>query len=598
MTVISSSLLSKGEVWYIEIQITDDFETYSLNHTSQNITIVNKAPEVISATITGNQYPGYFVEDENVSITIIITDVDSGDEENSYLEWYVDGVPQPQFNNMRSILSNNTQAGQTWTVNIIASDSFDNSTIIYPLSFIIESRPRIADFETDILQESDGMYVFSINVTDSHHDIFLVRYDLFLNGSNTATKGGFLELNGTGHWIFDFDLLDEANNDYFNTMAIITITAQSIIGIVKIQSFNFTMVDKVAPRVSTAVSSGVWFDPNKDVNPTNLTFFADIEEYGSGIGNVTLHYYFRNASEGSGSTANQDYTSVLMSYNQTNNGIFRYTVTIPFPQDGVDYEVIYWVSTSDTEGNVEENAFDIRNYPDRINIEKIIFTAPGIPEEVLLLAVIAVLLTLVGAVVYVRFIRKPEVIGFDKDLVIAGVSNISDDAIFQSIDRYTLGVVASFFDQRHGPIPIIVIPDMLKDNFDTLVALSDRSFSGTGFSDDYDSEVSSSYDFVLGPKLRISVLSFGFAIEKPEARGGQENLTLNILVQRDMIELINQFKDAIQEQVHEFHMLMAKDPSNKPIIRLQANNIRKYVTAIVLSYVEIYGTTELIEEED
>ena len=45
-------------------------------------------------------------------------------------------------------------------------------------------------------------------------------------------------------------------------------------------------------------------------------------------------------------------------------------------------------------------------------------------------------------------------------------------------------------------------------------------------------------------------------------------------------------------------MLMAQDPSNKPVIRLQANNIRKFVTAIVLSYVERYGTTELIEEED
>ncbi len=47
-----------------------------------------------------------------------------------------------------------------------------------------------------------------------------------------------------------------------------------------------------------------------------------------------------------------------------------------------------------------------------------------------------------------------------------------------------------------------------------------------------------------------------------------------------------------------FHMLMATDPSNKPVIRTGANIIRKFVTSIILSYVEIYGSTEFVEEED
>ena len=139
---------------------------------------------------------------------------------------------------------------------------------------------------------------------------------------------------------------------------------------------------------------------------------------------------------------------------------------------------------------------------------------------------------------------------------------------------------------------------MLKDNFSKLVDLSDRSFSGTGFAEDFESEVTSSYDFVLGPKLRINVLSFGFALDRPEARGGQENLTLNILVHPEMFDLVNQFKDELHEKAHVFHMKMVEDSSNKPVIRVQANNVRKFVSAIILSYVEIYGTTELIEEED
>jgi len=170
--------------------------------------------------------------------------------------------------------------------------------------------------------------------------------------------------------------------------------------------------------------------------------------------------------------------------------------------------------------------------------------------------------------------------------------------VIEKIDQHSLGVVVSFFDQRHGPIPIIIIPEMLKDNFDKLVALSDRSFSGTGFSDDFESEIPSSYDFVLGEQFRISVLSFGFALDKPEARGGKENLTLNLLLQKEVFKLVSQFQDEIHKKVHEFHLLMVADSSNKGAIRIKANEVRKYVTKIILSYVEIYGTTELIEDEE
>ena len=203
-----------------------------------------------------------------------------------------------------------------------------------------------------------------------------------------------------------------------------------------------------------------------------------------------------------------------------------------------------------------------------------------------------------GAIVYVRVIRKPEIVGLDKDLVMKGVATIVDEQIFENIDRHSLGIVVSFFDQRHGPVPIIIIPEMLKDNFDKLVALSDRSFSGTGFSDDYESEIPSSYDFVLGQQLRISVMSFGFALDRSEARGGKENLTMNILLQKEVFKLVSQFQDEIHKKVHEFHMLMVADSSDKSAISMKANVVRKFVTKVILSYVEIYGTTELIEDEE
>jgi len=202
-----------------------------------------------------------------------------------------------------------------------------------------------------------------------------------------------------------------------------------------------------------------------------------------------------------------------------------------------------------------------------------------------------------GAVVYVRFIRKPELVGLDKELVLNKTSEVSETEIIDALDAHTLGIVVSFFDQRHGPIPIIVLPEILKDNFTKLVDLSDRSFSGTGFSDNFMVEIPSSYDFVLAEGLRTSIMSFGFALERPQARGGQENITLNIIIQRDVFPLVQSFQKAIHKRVHSLHLLMDKSPSEKENIQKSVFELRKFVSSIILSYEKIYGTTELIEEE-
>ena len=71
---------------------------------------------------------------------------------------------------------------------------------------------------------------------------------------------------------------------------------------------------------------------------------------------------------------------------------------------------------------------------------------------------------------------------------------------------------------------------------------------------------------------------------------------MNILVIPEIFPLINQFKEELQEFVHEIHMLMADHPENKEAILLSVINLRKRVSYLVLSYKDIYKTTELIEE--
>jgi hypothetical protein len=153
--------------------------------------------------------------------------------------------------------------------------------------------------------------------------------------------------------------------------------------------------------------------------------------------------------------------------------------------------------------------------------------------------------------------------------------------------------------QRHGPIPIIIIPEILKDNFTKLVELSDRSFSGTGFSEDFTVEIPSNYDFMLSHGVRTSVMSFGFALERPEARGGKENLTLNILIHQEVFPLVQSFQKEIKRKVHAIHVRMDKNPSEKDKIRKGVFELRKYISSIVLSYERIYGISgsEFVEEK-
>ena len=57
--------------------------------------------------------------------------------------------------------------------------------------------------------------------------------------------------------------------------------------------FNFTIQDNVAPRVKDA---RVDFDKTI-LNPTNITFYAEVEDFGLGIEEVSVYYYFIAATD-------------------------------------------------------------------------------------------------------------------------------------------------------------------------------------------------------------------------------------------------------------------------------------------------------------
>jgi hypothetical protein len=133
------------------------------------------------------------------------------------------------------------------------------------------------------------------------------------------------------------------------------------------------------------------------------------------------------------------------------------------------------------------------------------------------------------------------------------------------------------------------------DNMDKLVDLSDRSFSAVRFVDDFIIEIQTNFNFSLSSSIRLTSMSYGFSLNRPNSRGGQENITLNILVHKPLDVILTHFLEVINPFISEIHSIMDKTPERKEEIELRTINLRKFLTRIILSYQKIYGD-ETFEE--
>jgi hypothetical protein len=626
--VVSSSLTTKGEAWNYTVQVFDG-QYYSSVYSSLTITIDNALPSIVVYSYEFDQTQSqvepdvrntltdrvFYLVGEPISISYEFVDPDLPlDSDQSRIYWYYYDnstfrwVEEPLYRHNRTIPSSEATPGDLWRCVITSSDGLaDGQNITFP-TVIIESKPVILDNSPVVssLIDIEGHYELYLTATDLNN-ITTVEY--LFDDSTIDTQ--YAQRSSTDNvWFLDFQLSIEGFQSFHGTNLTgnVKVTSTVYYGsqtfqIYTMVSFTLEVKDKAPPRV---LNPSWKFDD--DLNPNNITFYADIIEYGSEISEVTLYYYFRlfestESSAGIGATLYQvddsEWRVIQMTLHNTTGGIPTYSITVPFDHNGTDREILYRIETLDSAGN-SGIAYDIeRDDPGRASETLFTFSPPGIdPTLVLVIVGITILVAIFGSVVYVKFIRKPELVGLDKDLVLDRVSEISDAEVMGSLDSHTLGVVVSFFDQRHGPIPIIVIPEILKDNFSKLVDLSDRSFSGTGFCDNFTEEILSSYDFVLAQGIRTNVMSFGYALNRPTARGGQENLTCNILVHQGVFPVVDSFKEELKEKIHTIHMLMNEEDSQKDKIHSEILTLRKFVSSVVLSYELIYGTTELVVEEN
>jgi hypothetical protein len=615
----------KGDVIYC-IYLVYDGDMWSDNKTSQTITIMNTKPIIsgywfvyehgLDVVTPLNSTREFFVQDEAIGIDYKYNDDDVNDNDYSAIIWYRDGELQSDYNNSKTIPASVTTPGEIWQVFIIPHDGFETGNMILSINITIESRPIIHDNDIEPLPRNEGTYDFWTETSVVNNTITQVEYLITINALNYTREPEIVtRTNGTEDlWVLnDFsiiDLLEDpaefatliGTNVTVNVTVITTVTYSGVDYLIKTYlSYTFTIEDNAPPRVEIA-----GFSWNDDQQPTNVTFYALVQEYGSGIDSITLLYYLKavsgeNATNGASSyyrTKTYQDTSNLSDFNSTEmtfNGT-HYVATVDYTPIQ-NTEVYFTVRVADQSGNVNGNAYpdgiDLQNVRDKIFKYIVPFDIMTLlPYIVVFVAIVAIL-----AFVAIKKFSGTELVGLDIDKVMDNIQLISEEEIAIAIDQHSLGVIVSFFDQKHGPIPIIVEPTILRDNFAKMVELSDRSFSAGRFMEDFNDEEPYNFDFRYGPGLSTRSVSWSYALERPDARGGAENITLNILVHKIYSELVVQFINRFSEIVHDIHIIMDKNPEKKDDVINKISDLRRFVTSIILSYESMYGPVEEEEEE-
>ncbi|MHA2334669.1 MAG: hypothetical protein ACXAEU_21760 [Candidatus Hodarchaeales archaeon] len=623
-TSIDPIYLVKGDEWSYVISIADVSGSWSNVYNSSIILIINSKPRVSEIVFVFdnvginpiNNSREFLIEDEQLNITYTFSDVDA-DPDDSIIYWYRDGELQNSYTNMTVLPTNITSPGETWKVIIIPHDGVEAGSQVISINITIEGRPVIHEHVIEPLLNNEGTYDFWAETNVANNSITRVEYLISVIALDLTTDVQYAAPNGTtDFWALEdysiLELLEDpadfkdliGTNLTINVTVITTVTYSSVDYLIKTYfSYTFIIEDNAPPRVELADFS--W---NDELYPTNVTFYALVQEYGSDIDFVTLLFYFKQVSgedisNGNGASFSlngkyyqdisdfTDFNSTEMIFNGT-----HYVVTVDYTPTQ-NTEVYFTVRVADQSGNVNGNAYpegiDLQNVRDKTLRYIIPFNPMDlIPYLVVFVAVVAVL-----AFVAIRKFSGTELVGLDVEKVMNGAQLFTEEAIKVVIDKHTLGIIVSFFDQRHGPIPIIVEPGLLRDNFGKLVELSDLSFSACRFVNNYDEEISSNFEFIYGSELRTNAIAWAFALERPEARGGSENLTLKILVYKYYSKLVLHFEDYLAEIVHEIHVLMNKSPDKKEEVENKIKELRLLVSSIILSYEKMYGSVEDMEEE-
>ena len=117
-------------------------------------------------------------------------------------------------------------------------------------------------------------------------------------------------------------------------------------------------------------------------------------------------------------------------------------------------------------------------------------------------------------------------------------------------------------------------PEFLREGYNNLLELSDLAFSTGRFVKNFSDEEQSSFTFNLDDFTQLKVLSYSFNLDRPDARGGAENLILKIMLTKDIFPLISQFTLQIKSLISQIHKHLNEDINGKEKEFVKKKNAR------------------------
>ncbi|MFX0120814.1 MAG: LamG-like jellyroll fold domain-containing protein [Candidatus Hodarchaeota archaeon] len=354
LTIIPSTATSKGETWYYTVRVYDGTD-YSIQYSSPLTVITNSAPMVNNFQIQNSICPDFQVEDVNLNIAYNFVDLDN-DKDFSLIRWYVNGSYQPQFEGMKWVSANNTNPGEIWSIEILPFDGSDYGTKIGRI-IVIESRPTINNFDYESLDDLEGHYLFQVNVTDPRNPLknyYEVVYEIYINESILMPENLAKKNEITNLWELDFQL---ENYSYIGSSIDIVVTATTVVyysnmyyDIQISRNFSLVLEDVAPPRILN-----MYYEIDDENQPTNITFFVEIQEFGSGVFNVTLFYRYEIINETDGGNGAQEIqwyqVPMVFQYENISRNSKLFSVTVDFSPDS-DTTIFYRIQAADYQGNV------------------------------------------------------------------------------------------------------------------------------------------------------------------------------------------------------------------------------------------------------
>ncbi|HJM67223.1 MAG TPA: choice-of-anchor V domain-containing protein [Candidatus Thalassarchaeaceae archaeon] len=123
-TSVSSSFLSKGQMWTVTVTPSDGTDMGS-SVTSSSVTIQNTPPVANGLSIS----PTDPTEQDDITMSYSFSDVDLDTESGTVIQWYLDGSRIAEFDGASSISKVSTRSGDVWEVRVTPSDGEDAGTL-------------------------------------------------------------------------------------------------------------------------------------------------------------------------------------------------------------------------------------------------------------------------------------------------------------------------------------------------------------------------------------------------------------------------------------------------------------------------------------